>query len=349
MDTRTPAALPLLPTTVIGSHPQPGWLIDRAGLGGRVPPRVRATELWRVPPARLQEAQDDATLLAIRDMETAGVDIITDGEVRRESYSNLFANALEGVDLEHPATGLSRTGLPDILPRVVGPIRRRGPVGVRDIAFLRRHTRLRIKATVPGPFTMSQQAVDEHYRDERALALAYADAVNAELRDLVAAGADVVQIDEPYLQARLGQARAFAVAAIDRALRGITVATVLHTCFGYGARVKIKTANQYAFLEELAGCAVNQISIEAAQPRLDVGVLGRMGGKTMVVGVLDLGSDDVEPVATVEGRIRAALEYLPPERLVIAPDCGMKYLSRASARAKLEVMVEAARRVRRTL
>ncbi|MEK7214488.1 MAG: 5-methyltetrahydropteroyltriglutamate--homocysteine methyltransferase [Chloroflexota bacterium] len=341
-----PATLPLLPTTVIGSYPQPGWLIDRPGLGGRVPPRVRAQELWRVPAERLQEAQDDATLLAIRDMEEAGVDIITDGEVRRESYSNLFANALAGIDVDHPATGLSRTGLPDILPRVTGPIRRRGPVGVQEVAFLRAHTTRPIKATVPGPFTLSQQAVDEYYQDERALALSYADAVNAELRDLVAAGADVVQIDEPYLQARLDQARAFAVDAIDRALQGITATTVLHTCFGYGARVKNKTAHEYAYLEELSGCAVDQISIEAAQPKLNLGVLGRMGAKTMVVGVLDLGSDEVEDVATVAARIRAALAYLPPERLVIAPDCGMKYLSRASARAKLGGLVVAARRVR---
>ncbi|MSQ27479.1 MAG: 5-methyltetrahydropteroyltriglutamate--homocysteine methyltransferase [Dehalococcoidia bacterium] len=346
----SPAApLPLLPTSVIGSYPQPGWLIDRSGLGGRVPPRVRAQELWRVPAERLREAQDDAALLAIRDMEDAGIDIITDGEVRRESYSNLFANALEGVDVAHPATGLSRTGLPDILPRVTGPIRRTGPVGVEEVAFLRAHTTRRIKATVPGPFTLSQQAVDEHYRDERAMALAYAEAVNAELRDLVAAGADVVQIDEPYLQARLDQARAFAVEAIDRAVQGITATTVLHTCFGYGARVKNKTAHDYAFLEEIAGCTVDQISIEAAQPKLNLGVLGRMGAKTMVVGVLDLGSDEVEEVATVEARIHAALEHLPPERLVIAPDCGMKYLSRTAARAKLDVMVEAARRARARL
>ena len=349
MTHRTAVPLPLLPTTVIGRYPQPGWLIDRRGLGDRVPTRVRARELWRVPPAHLQEAQDDATLLAIRNMEAAGIDIITDGESRRESYSNLFANALEGVDVDHPATGLSRTGLPDILPRVTGQIRRRAPVGVEDVEFLRRRSDRLIKATVPGPFTLSQQAVDEHSGDPRALAMAYAGAVYAELRDLVAAGADVVQLDEPYLQARLEQARAFGVAAIDRALEGITVTTVVHTCFGYGARVKNKTAHDYAFLEELAGCGVEQISIEAAQPRLNLDVLRRMGAKTMVVGVLDLGSDEVEPVATVEARIRAALEHLPPGRLVIAPDCGMKYLSRAAAREKLAVMVEAAARVRRTL
>jgi 5-methyltetrahydropteroyltriglutamate--homocysteine methyltransferase len=341
--------VPLLPTTVVGSYPQPGWLLDRAALGSRVPPRVRARDLWRVSPEALAEAQDDAALLALRDQEAAGIDIVTDGESRRESYSNLFANALDGIDRDRPAAGLSRTGQPDVLPRVAGPIRRRGPVGVDEIVFLRAHTQRNIKATVPGPFTLSQQAVDEYYHDPLALALDYADAVNAELRDLVAAGADVVQIDEPYLQARVEQARTFAVAAIDQALAGITVPTVLHSCFGYGARVKEKPTSGYPFLEELTGCAVQQISIETAQPRLDLRVLDRLDRKTVVLGVLDLGTEEVEAVDAIAARIREALTHLPPERLVIAPDCGMKYLSRGAARAKLAAMVAATRAVRREL
>jgi 5-methyltetrahydropteroyltriglutamate--homocysteine methyltransferase len=336
----------MLATTVVGSYPQPNWLVDREKLSARLPPRVRARDVWRVAEPFLQEAQDDATILAIRDMERAGVEIITDGEIRRESYSNRFATALDGVDIDTPGHRLSRTGRPDIVPRVVGRIRRRQPVEVRDVQVLRANTDRTIKITIPGPFTMTQQAVDEYYGDEAALAMDYAQALNAEIGDLVSAGADVVQIDEPYLQAHAEKARQFAIPAINRALAGVRVPTVLHTCFGYGAIVKNKQpGGGYPFLEELTACAAQQISIEAAQPGLGLSVLERMGDKTMIVGVIDLGSDEVEPVGVVEARIRAALEHLPAERLVLAPDCGMKYLSRGSAFAKLETMVEAARRV----
>jgi 5-methyltetrahydropteroyltriglutamate--homocysteine methyltransferase len=339
-----------LPTTVVGSYPQPDWLIDREKLRARLPPRVRAREVWRVPEPYLESAQDDATLLAIRDMERAGIDILTDGEMRRESYSNRFATALDGIDLDNPAHGLSRSGRPDILPRVVGPIRRRGPVEVRDTAFLRANTERTIKITVPGPFTMTQQAVDEYYGDEAKLAMAYADALNEEIRDLMAAGADIIQIDEPYLQARVEKAQQFAIEAINRALHGVRLPTVLHTCFGYGAIVPGKQVGQsYPFLEALRDARVDQISIEAAQPRLDLSVLERMGDKTMMVGVIDLGTEDVESHDLVEARIRAALEHIDARRLVIAPDCGMKYLSRQSAYRKLEVMVQAARAVRGNL
>lgn len=339
----------LLPTTVVGSYPQPSWLVDREKLAARVPPRVRAKEVWRIPEPFLEEAHDDATLIAIRDMERAGIDIITDGEIRRESYSNRFATALEGVDIDNPVQGLSRRGGPDILPRIVGPIRRREPVEVRDVRFLRANTDRTIKITVPGPFTMSQQAVNEHYRDERAVAMDYAAAVNEEIRDLVNAGADVIQIDEPYLQARVEKARSFAVEAINRALAEVEVTTVLHTCFGYGFMVKEKGEEGYPFLEPLKETAVEQISVEAAQPRLDLSVLSRMGDKTMMVGVLDLGTEEVEAASIVAERIRTALRYIAPERLVIAPDCGMKYLSRPAAFGKLRAMVEAARMVREEL
>ena len=339
----------LLPTTVVGSYPQPSWLVDREKLAARVPPRVRAKEVWRIPESFLEEAQDDATLIAIRDMERAGIDIITDGEIRRESYSNRFATALDGIDIDNPAQGLSRRGGPDILPRIVGPIRRRGPVEVRDVQFLRANTDRTIKITIPGPFTMSQQAVDEYYHDDRALALDYASAVNQELKDLIAAGADVVQIDEPYLQARLDKARQFAVDAINRALEGVATPTVLHTCFGYGAMVKDKDAAAYPFLEPLQDTAVQQISIEAAQPKLDLSILSRVQDKTIVLGVIDLGTEEVETPETIAARIRAALEHIKPERLVIAPDCGMKYLSRASAFGKLKAMVDGARLVRESL
>ena len=346
-------SLPLLPTTVVGSYPQPNWLVDREKLRGRgVPPRVRMREVWRIPEPYLEEAQDDATVLAIRDMERAGIDIVTDGEMRRESYSNHFSNALDGVDVENPAQGLSRRGRPDILPRIVGPVRRRHPVNARDVKILRAATDHTIKITVPGPFTMSQQAVDEYYGDEAKLAMDLAAALNEEIHDLVAAGADVIQIDEPYMQARLDQARAFAIPAIDRSLEGVSVTTVLHTCFGYGALVGQKGDAQYRaypFLEELAGSAVQQLSIEAAQPQLDLSVLARLGDKTVVLGVVDLGSDEVEAVEVVAARIRAALQHLPPERLVLAPDCGMKYLSRAAAFGKLAAMAEAARLVRSDL
>jgi 5-methyltetrahydropteroyltriglutamate--homocysteine methyltransferase len=337
-----------LVTTVVGSYPQPGWLIDRGRLGDRLPPRVRARELWRVPEAFLEEAQDDATRLAVDDMERAGVDVITDGEMRRESYSNRFATALEGVDLDEPGVALDRTGHENPVPRVVAPIRRARPVEARDVEFARELTDRRLKITVPGPFTMTQQAQNDHYPDERSLALAYAEAVNEELRDLKAAGADVVQIDEPYLQARPEPARQYAVEAIDRALAGIEGETVLHTCFGYAHLVKDRP-DGYPFLRELADCAATHVSLEAAQPGLEPEVLRGLGDKTVVLGVLDLGSSEVETSALVAERIRKALTVVPPERLVVAPDCGMKYLPRERAFGKLRAMVEGARIVREEL
>jgi 5-methyltetrahydropteroyltriglutamate--homocysteine methyltransferase len=342
--------LALLPTTVVGSYPQPDWLVDRDKLLSRLPPRVRARDVWRVPEPLLEQAQDDATLLAIRDMERAGIDIITDGEIRRESYSNRFATALDGIDLDNPGQRASRSGRPDIVPRVVGKIRRTRPVEVRDVEFLRANTDRGIKITVPGPFTMAQQAVDDFYHDDARLAMDFAVAVNEEIHDLVRAGADIIQIDEPYLQARVDAARDYAIAAINRALEGVSKPAVLHTCFGYGLIVKNKPTNVgYPFLEELAETTVDQISIEAAQPGLDLSVLERIRKKTMVVGVLDLSTDEVESQMTVEARIRSALEHIEPERLILAPDCGMKYLSRRSAFEKLQVMSHAARAVREDL
>ena len=340
----------MLPTTVVGSYPQPDWLVDRQRLLARLPPRVRATDVWRVPAEFLEQAQDDATQVAISDMERAGVDILTDGEIRRESYSNRFATALDGIDLDTPGERLSRSGRPDIVPRVVGPIRRARPVEVRDVQFLRAHTHKPIKITLPGPFTMTQQAVDDYYGDDARLAMDFAIAVNDEIHDLVRAGADVIQIDEPYLQARADQARQYAIRVINRALQDVHVPTVLHTCFGYGLVVKNKDVGMgYPFLEELVDVDVDQISIEAAQPDLDLSVLERMGSKTMMVGVLDLGTAQVEAEAVVERRIRAALQHISPERLVIAPDCGMKYLPRAAAFEKLNVMARAAANVRDAL
>jgi len=309
-----------------------------------LPPRVRARELWRVPEPLLEEAQDDATRLAVQDMERAGVDVITDGEMRRESYSNRFATALDGVDLDEPGVALDRTGHPNPVPRVVGPIRRTRPVEVRDVEFLRAITNRRIKITVPGPFTMAQQAQNDHYADDRSLALAYAEAVNEELHDLKSAGADVVQIDEPYLQARPEPAREYAVEAINRALDGIDGETVLHTCFGY-AHIVHDRPSGYPFLRELDDCAATHLSLEAAQPNLDPEVLRDVADKTIVLGVLDLGAPDVETPEVVADRIRRALAVVPAERLVVAPDCGMKYLPRERAFRKLEAMVAGARLV----
>jgi 5-methyltetrahydropteroyltriglutamate--homocysteine methyltransferase len=334
----------MLLTTVVGSYPQPDWLIDRERLGDRLPPRVRARELWRVAEEQLEEAQDDATRLAVQDMERAGVDVITDGEMRRESYSNRFATALEGVDLDNPGVALDRTGHENPVPKVVGPIRRTRPVEVRGLEFLRSITDRRIKITVPGPFTMSQQAQNDYYAEDGDLALAYADAVSAELRDLKAAGADVVQIDEPYLQARPEPAREYALEAIDRALAGIEGDTVLHTCFGY-AHIVHDRPSGYPFLRELDGCAATHLSLEAAQPNLDPEVLRDVAGKTIVLGVLDLGAEQVETPEVVAARIRRALQVVPPERLVVAPDCGMKYLPRERAFRKLQSMVAGARLV----
>jgi 5-methyltetrahydropteroyltriglutamate--homocysteine methyltransferase len=334
----------MLVTTVVGSYPQPDWLIDRERLGDRLPPRVRARELWRVAEEQLEEAQDDATRLAVQDMERAGVDVITDGEMRRESYSNRFATALEGVDLDNPGVALDRTGHENPVPKVIGPIRRTRPVETRDVEFLRSITDRRIKITVPGPFTMSQQAQNDYYAEDGDLALAYADAVNAELRDLKAAGADVVQIDEPYLQARPEPAREYALEAINRALDGIEGETVLHTCFGY-AHIVHDRPSGYPFLRELDGCAATHLSLEAAQPDLDPEVLRDVADKTIVLGVLDLGAEQVETAEAVAARIRRALEVVPPERLVVAPDCGMKYLPRERAFRKLRSMVAGARLV----
>jgi 5-methyltetrahydropteroyltriglutamate--homocysteine methyltransferase len=337
-----------LATTVIGSYPQPDWLIDREKLAGRLPPRVPAHELWRVDEAWLVEAQDDATRLAVHDMEEAGIDIVTDGEIRRESYSNYFANALDGLDLDDPGTALDRTGHPNPVPRVVGEIRRARPVQVRDAAFLRALTERPIRVTVPGPFTMSQQAQNDHYPDLRSLALAYADAVNEELRELVAAGADVVQIDEPYLQARPDDAHEYALEAITRAFEGVGGTKALHTCFGYAAIVHEKPKG-YPFLAELDSCPADEISIEAAQPRLDPSLVEQLPTKRVILGVLDLNDMEVETAETVADRIRAALEHIDAQRLMVGPDCGMKYLPREVARGKLRSLAEAAEILRAEL
>ncbi len=338
----------LLPTAPVGSYPQPDWLIDRSQLLGHGPPRVRARDIWRIGEAYLEEAQDDATIVAVRDMERAGLDIVTDGEIRRESYSNRFATALDGVDIDNPGEVVNRSGGKTIVPRVVGPIRRSRPIQVRDVEFLRGITDRQIKITVPGPFTMSVQVVDEHYGDEEALAMAYAEAVNEEVRDLFAVGADIVQLDEPWMQARPEQAKQFAVKAINRALQGATGATAVHMCFGYANMVKDKPSG-YSFLPELDATDANQISIEAAQPKLDLAILETLPSKTVMVGVIDMADEQAETAELVAERIRAALAHIPAERVIIAPDCGMKYLSRELAFAKLSAMVRGAERVRQEI
>jgi 5-methyltetrahydropteroyltriglutamate--homocysteine methyltransferase len=339
---------PLLPTTVIGSYPQPDWLVDREKLRSSLPARVRARDLWRVEEPYLAEAQDDATALAIADQERAGVDIVTDGEIRRESYSNRFATALEGLDIDNPAMVSGRAGGTNAVPRVVGRVARTRPVEVDDLRFLRARTDRTIKITLPGPFTMSQQAHNEAYADEAELAMDLAAAVNEEVRDLFAVGADVVQIDEPWLQARADKARDFALPAIDRALEGISGTTALHTCFGYAHVVHEKPPG-YPFLEELSRCAADVLAIEAAQPRLDPAVLAPIADKTVIVGVLDLSAPAAETPEQVAERIEAALTVVPPERLQVGPDCGMKYLPRELAFAKLRALVEGARMIRERL
>jgi 5-methyltetrahydropteroyltriglutamate--homocysteine methyltransferase len=339
------AQLPLFPTALVGSFPQPEWLIDRARLAGRFPPRTRARELWRVGPEYLARAQDDATLLAIREQEDCGLDIISDGEIRRESYSNHFATALSGVDVDNPGVALDRSGHPNPVPRVVGPVHRPAPVQTRDVHFLREHTARVIKMTVPGPFTMSQQAQDDFYGDPEELADAYADAVNAEIRDLFAAGADIVQVDEPYLQARPEPARKYGLKALNRALAGITGTTAVHLCFGYAAIIHERPSG-YSFLPELADCTCDQISIETAQSNLDTSVLAALDGKTIMLGVIDLSDPTVESVDTVAARVRRALPNVKPENVVIATDCGMKYLPWESAVGKMRAMAGAAKALR---
>jgi 5-methyltetrahydropteroyltriglutamate--homocysteine methyltransferase len=344
------APLPLLPTTIVGSYPQPDWLIDRDRLKDRLPPRVRARELWRVDERFLGGAQDDATIIAIHDQERAGIDIIGDGEMARESYSNRLATALAGIDTERHGTAMDRTGAPNPVPRVGGAIRRLRPIEVDTIRLLKKHTDRPVKITLPGPFTMTQQAQNDHYASDEALAMEYAEAVNEELHDLFAAGADIVQLDEPYLQARADQARSYAVKAIDRALEGVTGKTALHICFGY-AHVHRGAAkpDAYSFLSELADSRIDIVSVEAAQPRLDTSILRALRHKTIMLGVIDLNEPAIETPETVAGRIRAALEHVPAERLIIAPDCGMKYLSRATAFGKLKAMVDGTQIVRAEL
>lgn len=335
----------LFPTTIVGSFPQPDWLIDRARLAGRFPPRVRARELWRIPPQYLEEAQNDATLIAIRAQEEAGLDIVSDGEIRRESYSNRFATALDGVDLDNPGSALDRSGHPNPVPRIVGRIRRRHAVEVEDLKFLRAHTDRQVKITVPGPFTMLQQAQNDFYGSEEEAAMDYAEAVNAEIRDLFAAGADVVQIDEPYMQARPEKARQYGLAALNRALGGITGTTAVHICFGYAAIIHERPSG-YSFLPELAQCSCRQVSVETAQSHLDCSALQALDGKRVMVGCIDLSTPEVETVETIAGRIRRALPYVKPENVILAPDCGMKYLARDVATAKLRAMVAAAKLLR---
>ena len=337
--------LPLFPTTLVGSYPQPEWLIDRDKLGKRFPPRLRAKELWRIPEPLLAQAQDDATLLAIRAQEEAGLDIVTDGEIRRESYSNRFATALEGVDIDNPGKGLDRSGHPITLPRIAGKIRRRHPVEVEDLLFLKKNTSRRVKMTVPGPFTMSEQAQNDYYKSGEEAAMDYAAAVNEEIRDLFAAGADVVQIDEPWMQARPEKARQYGLKALNRALDGITGTTAVHICFGYAAVIHEKPSG-YSFLPEFAGCRCQQVSIEAAQPNLDCSVLSALTSKKIMIGCIDLNDMTVETPQQVVTRIKRALAHVKKENVILAPDCGMKYLPRAVAYGKMKAMVEAARILR---
>ena len=338
----------LLPTSLVGSYAQPEWLIDREKLSKRLPPRVRAKELWRVSPEYLEQAQDDATLLAIRAQEQAGLDIITDGEMRRESYSNRFATALEGVDLERTGSAMDRSGHPCPVPRVAGKIRRKHPVEVRDLEFLRANTDRLVKITVPGPFTMAQQAQNDFYESDEAMAMDYAAAVNEEVKDLFAAGADIVQLDEPYMQARPEKAREYALKVLTRALDGVTGATAVHLCFGYAAIVHQRPSG-YSFLPELAGSPAKQISVETAQSSLDCSVFQKLPGKTIILGVLDLSTSQIETPDMVAARIRRALPFVPAERLVIAPDCGLKYLPREAAFGKMKAMVAGASIVRAEL
>jgi 5-methyltetrahydropteroyltriglutamate--homocysteine methyltransferase len=336
----------LFPTTLVGSYPQPDWLIDREKLAGRFPPRIRMRELWRIPEPFLAQAQDDATVLAIKAQEDAGLDIVTDGEIRRESYSNRFATALSGVDLDNPGTALDRSGHPNPVPRIVGKIRRLRAVEVADLEFLKRHTRRTVKMTVPGPFTMSQQAQNDFYSSEAELALDYAAAVNEEIRDLFAAGADIVQLDEPYMQARPEKARQFGLQALNRALQGVPGRTAVHICFGYAAIIHQRPSG-YSFLPELAACPCRQVSVETAQSHLDCEVLSHLAGKQIMVGAIDLADMTVESPETVAARVRRALQYVAPENVIIAPDCGMKYLPREVAFGKMQAMAQAARILRK--
>ena len=339
----------LIPTTTVGSYPQPDWLIDRQALMSGPVPRTRRSELWRIPDEHLEQAQDDATIVAIREMERAGLDIITDGEMRRESYSNRFATALEGIDNINPAMlQAGRAGRPTAVPRVVSKIRWTGPVEVRDVEFLRAHTTKRIKITLPGPFTMAQQVVDEHYKDLEAMTMDFAAAVNQEVHALAKAGADVIQLDEPWLRNNPDAAKRFAVKAIDKALAGLKCETALHLCFGYAQLVSAKPQG-YAFLPELSQSSAQQISIESAQPKIDLGVLKDLKGKQVILGVIDLGDKTVETPAVVADRLRAALKHCAPEQLIAAPDCGMKYLPREVAFGKLKAMVDGAVIVRKEL
>jgi len=340
--------LPILPTTVVGSYPQPEWLVDHEALRNRMVPRIRAPEIWRVPEPFLAQAQDDATILAIRDMERAGIDIITDGEIRRESYSNHFASALEGIDRSGPGEVIGRTGKPTLVPRIIGRVRRAAPVEVRDVAFARANTDRAVKITLPGPFTMTRQAKNDFYSDDAELAMDFAAALNEEIRELKAAGADVIQLDEPWMQAFPDEARRYAIPAINRALEGIEGITVVHLCFGYAAMVDEKPSG-YSFLPELNGVVAQQISIEAAQPKLDLAILRELPGKTIMLGVLDLASPEVETPEMVAERIRAGLKVLPAERLVPAPDCGMKYLPRERAFGKLCALAQGTAIIRREL
>jgi 5-methyltetrahydropteroyltriglutamate--homocysteine methyltransferase len=338
----------LFPTTLVGSYPQPEWLIDRKKLAGRFPPRVRALELWRVEGSLLKEAQDDATVLAIRAQEEAGLDIITDGEIRRESYSNRFATALEGVDIDNPGTALDRSGHPNPVPRIVGKVRRKHPVEVEDLLFLKKQTSRKTKITVPGPFTMSQQAQNDYYKSEDEAAMDYAAAVNAEIKDLFTAGADIVQVDEPYMQARPEKARQYGLRALNRALEGIEGTTAVHICFGYAAIIHQRPSG-YSFLPELARCPCQQVSIETAQSKLDCSVLTSLSSKKIMVGCIDLSDMTVETPHKVVERIKKALRYVPKENVILAPDCGMKYLPRDVAFGKMKAMVDAAKMLRAEL
>ncbi len=335
----------LFPTTIVGSYPQPDWLIDRVKLAGRFPPRVRAKELWRVEEPYLKQAMEDATILAIKAQEDAGLDIITDGEIRRESYSNRIATALEGIDIDNPGVGLDRSGHPNPVPRIVGKIKRVHPIELEDLLFLKANTRKKIKITVPGPFTMLQQAQNDFYATEEEAAMDYAAALNEEIKDLFAHGADVVQVDEPYMQARPEKAKQYGIQALNRALLDVGGTTAVHICFGYAAVIHVRPEG-YSFLPELSACSCSQISIETAQSNLDCSVLQQLPNKKIMLGCIDLSDMNIESPVLIASRVKKALKFVAADNIILAPDCGMKYLPKEVANGKLKAMVQAAQILR---
>jgi len=336
-------ALPPIATTTVGSFPRPSWLV--AG-------RDRGAVTFQLEGQPLREAQDDATIVSLYEQDQVGLDLLTDGEQRRTSFIDHILASWSGIDLENRRLKSIRRGRgnPLLVPRVVDKVERRSTAVVEDLRFAKAHTTRPIKMAVPGPMTVVDTTYDEAYGNEEALAMDVAAALNLELLDLQSAGCDVVQIDEPAMTRYHEKAAFYGARALDRCLEGITIPTIVHLCYGYPLNQSLQHEYEYPeLLEILLDTRIGGFSVEFARSNYDPSVLRGCGDRLVMFGCVDPGDSPTEAVDVVLGRVRAALDYVDPARMLIAPDCGLMTISRTLARAKAQLLVDVAQQVRHCL